>query len=194
MSCWRRSTTGLLKDLTRPTCRRLRRCWTRWDNAMPADMPSPVCRDRAIGQLSPCSGASAGGGAMMDFFEVLDQVIDLLRSRGRVSYRALRLQFNLDDDALEALKEELIEVQQLASDQDGKMLRWAGEAVTGGGSRRRASSPAAPRPIEAERRQLTVLLCDLVDSAAAGQPARSGRVARGGAGLSRDLRQGDRTL
>ncbi len=107
---------------------------------------------------------------MMDFFEVLDQVIDLLRSRGRVSYRALRLQFNLDDDALDALKEELIEVQQLASDQDGKMLLWAGEAVTGGEPRRRASSPAAPRPLEAERRQLTVLFCDGVGSTAlAGQ-------------------------
>jgi hypothetical protein len=33
----------------------------------------------------------------MDFFAVVDQVIELLRSRGRVSYRALRVQFNLDD-------------------------------------------------------------------------------------------------
>jgi class 3 adenylate cyclase len=107
---------------------------------------------------------------MMDFFEVLDQVIDLLQSRGRVSYRALGLQLNLDDDALDALKEELIEVQQLASDQDGKMLVWAGEAVTGGEPRRRASSPAAPRPLEAERRQLTVLFYDVVGSTAlAGQ-------------------------
>jgi hypothetical protein len=46
----------------------------------------------------------------MDLFAVLDQVIELLRSRGRVSYRALKVQFNLDDEALEALKAELIEV------------------------------------------------------------------------------------
>ena len=35
---------------------------------------------------------------MMDFYEVLDTVIDLLRSRPRVTYRVLKRQFNLDDD------------------------------------------------------------------------------------------------
>ena len=47
----------------------------------------------------------------MDFYEVLDQVIDLLRGRGRVSYRALKRQFDLDDEYVEDLKVELIEVQ-----------------------------------------------------------------------------------
>ena len=37
----------------------------------------------------------------MDFYEVLDQVLDLLRQRGRVAYRVLKLQFKLDDEALE---------------------------------------------------------------------------------------------
>ena len=32
----------------------------------------------------------------------------LLRQRGRVTYRALKLQFQLDDEQLDALKEELI--------------------------------------------------------------------------------------
>ena len=32
----------------------------------------------------------------MDFYTVLDQVVDLLRSRGRVSYRALKRQLALD--------------------------------------------------------------------------------------------------
>ena len=63
----------------------------------------------------------------MDFYEVLDQVIDLLRKRGRASYRALTMQFNLDDASLEVLKEELIEVHQLATDLDGKVLVWRGE-------------------------------------------------------------------
>ena len=31
----------------------------------------------------------------MDFYAVLDQVMDLLRQRGRVTYRALKLQFKL---------------------------------------------------------------------------------------------------
>ena len=60
----------------------------------------------------------------MDFYTVLDQVVALLRSRGRVSYRALKRQFALDDAYLDDLKAEIIEVQQLAVDQDGTMLVW----------------------------------------------------------------------
>jgi hypothetical protein len=58
----------------------------------------------------------------MDFYEVLDQIIALLRQRGRVSYHALKRQFDVDDAYLEDLKVELIEVQELARDHDGKML------------------------------------------------------------------------
>ena len=36
----------------------------------------------------------------MDFYEILDRVIALLKQRGRVSYRALKVQFDLDDEAL----------------------------------------------------------------------------------------------
>ena len=46
------------------------------------------------------------GGAVMDFLAVLDQVIDQLRQRGRLTYRTLKRQFELDDKALEDLKEE----------------------------------------------------------------------------------------
>ena len=48
----------------------------------------------------------------MDLFAVIDQVIEPLRSRGRVSYQALRVQFSLDDEALEALKELNTRLQQ----------------------------------------------------------------------------------
>jgi len=34
----------------------------------------------------------------MEFYAVLDQVVPLLRQRGRVTYRALKLQFTLDDN------------------------------------------------------------------------------------------------
>jgi hypothetical protein len=44
----------------------------------------------------------------MTFEEILDQALAMLQRRGRVSYRALRLQFKLDDDQLEALKDELL--------------------------------------------------------------------------------------
>jgi hypothetical protein len=116
----------------------------------------------------------------MNFEELLDQAIALLRRRGCVSYRTLRLQFSLDDMALEALKEELIEVHHLAVDQDGRMLVWVGTAgtisePTAAPPPRQAIAPAEPLPPasppsvappsqDAERRQLTVLFCDLVDS------------------------------
>jgi hypothetical protein len=40
----------------------------------------------------------------MDFYAVVEQVVALLRSRGRVPYRALKVQLQLDDEAIEALK------------------------------------------------------------------------------------------
>ena len=115
----------------------------------------------------------------MDFYAVLDQVLALLHQRGRVSYRALKIQFQLDDETLEAVKEELIEVHHLAVDQEGRMLVWTGAARPTAvapsppsppyAARHEdhppqpAASPAPPSP-DAERRQLTVLFCDLVDS------------------------------
>jgi class 3 adenylate cyclase/tetratricopeptide (TPR) repeat protein len=44
----------------------------------------------------------------MDFYEVLEQVIALLQRHGRVSYRALKRQFHLDEDYLEDLKEAIL--------------------------------------------------------------------------------------
>ena len=64
----------------------------------------------------------------MDFYTILDQAIDLLRQRQRVTYRALKVQFQLDDEILEALKDELIEAQQLARDENGRILVWTGDA------------------------------------------------------------------
>ena len=63
----------------------------------------------------------------MGFYDVLDQVIDLLRSRKRVSYRAVMREFDVDEAFIEDVKVELIEVQQIAVDQDDKMLIWTGE-------------------------------------------------------------------
>src|SRR5262245_16928189 len=116
----------------------------------------------------------------MDFYDILDQVIDILRSRGRMSYRALKRQFDLDDDYMEDLKEELIYSQRLAVDEDGRVLVWIGASATTpepastpptqtGVPQEIQSTPVAPLPsephtLEAERRQLTVMFCDLVES------------------------------
>jgi 3-deoxy-D-arabino-heptulosonate 7-phosphate (DAHP) synthase len=64
----------------------------------------------------------------MDLYAILDQVVDLLRQRQRVTYRALKVQFQLDDEALEALKDELIEAQQLTRDENGRILVWIGDS------------------------------------------------------------------
>ena len=38
----------------------------------------------------------------MGFYEILDQVVDLLRRRGRVTYRALKREFQVDEAFLVA--------------------------------------------------------------------------------------------
>jgi class 3 adenylate cyclase/predicted ATPase len=123
----------------------------------------------------------------MEFEEVLEQTIALLQRQGRISYGALKRRFKLDDAYLEDLKVELIEAQQLAHDENGRILVWSGGPVP--------TSPPTPEPVlqpshtsqqlhtqedrppgepayvarripAAERRQLTVMFCDLVDSTA----------------------------
>src|SRR5262247_839558 len=117
----------------------------------------------------------------MTFDEILEQVIALLKRQGRVSYPALKIRFSLDDEYLEALKAEIIEAQQLATDENGRVLVWAGNtaetsaaaslpvqatqppATQAQHSPQVAPLPTAPPP-DAERRQLTVMFIDLVDS------------------------------
>jgi hypothetical protein len=65
----------------------------------------------------------------MTFDEILEQALALLQRRGRVSYRALKLQFNLDDEYLKALAEEIIAIHQLPTDHEGSMLVWTGSTV-----------------------------------------------------------------
>src|SRR5919202_984576 len=74
--------------------------------------------------------SACAGGSPMDFYAILDQVLDVLRQRQRVTYRALKRQFNLDDDYLEDVKAELIQGQRLAVDEDGAVLVWTGDART----------------------------------------------------------------
>src|SRR5215510_16267717 len=110
----------------------------------------------------------------MTFEEILDQAIAMLQRRGRLTYSTLKRQFQLDDAALDDLKNELIEGQRLAVDERGNVLVWTGGAdvpqlrpspTTADVPPTPALPPAAAsRPPDAERRQLTVLFCDLVDS------------------------------
>jgi class 3 adenylate cyclase/predicted ATPase len=93
----------------------------------------------------------------MDFYAVLDQVVELVRSRGRVSYQALKLKFDLDDKHFQALKEELLYAHRATIRAEGSGFAWAEEHTV---------SPTTPQPPspEAERRHLTMMFCDLVGS------------------------------
>ena len=118
----------------------------------------------------------------MTFEEILDQAIAMLQRRGRLTYGTLKRQFQLDDAALEDLKNELIEGQRLAVDERGNVLVWTGAEVS-------APHPTTPpassqdRPplaytppylaekiltsrsaLEGERKQVTVLFADLKGS------------------------------
>src|SRR5499427_594339 len=80
----------------------------------------------------------------MTFEEILDQAIAMLQRRGRLTYGALKRQFQLDDAYLEDVKNELIEGQRLAVDEAGRVLVWTGEPA--------APEPDAPRGAEVESR------------------------------------------
>jgi class 3 adenylate cyclase len=118
----------------------------------------------------------------VDFVAVMDQVIALLRQRGRMTYRTLQRQFQLDEVALEDLKEELIYGQRLAMDEDGRVLVWTGVTGTTSPAAAAPTGTAAPTPLtytppylaekifmsrsalEGERKQVTVLFADLKGS------------------------------
>ena len=116
----------------------------------------------------------------MKFSEIVKQAVTLLQDSGRISYRALKREFDLDDETLDDLKEELIDIREVAADKDGKMLVWTGgtdasaqaSAPTASASSGQPTPPSTqPEPISldqagpaGERRQLTVMFCDLVGS------------------------------
>src|SRR5262245_32832536 len=113
----------------------------------------------------------------MDFVAAVDQAIALLRQRGRLTYRTLQLQFQLDAEHLEALKEELIKGQRLAADEDGAVLVWIGDAAAPPAPAMAPAPTQAPltytppylaekiltskSAMEGERKQVTVLFADL---------------------------------
>jgi class 3 adenylate cyclase/tetratricopeptide (TPR) repeat protein len=122
----------------------------------------------------------------MTFEEIVDQAIEMIQRRGRVTYRMLKRQFDLDDEALEDLKEEIIDAQRVAVEEDGRILIWTGDTqAVSPPTSIPVSEPIAdqnPPPIsytpkylteriltsrsalEGERKQVTVLFADIKDS------------------------------
>src|SRR5262249_3649786 len=124
----------------------------------------------------------------MTFDDILAQVLELLQREGRVSYRALKVRFQLDDDLLEAVKDELIYAKHLALDEENRVLVWAGEQTSASAppsapampafatspSTEQERAPLAYTPrhlaekilrarsaLEGERKQVTVLFADV---------------------------------
>lgn len=77
----------------------------------------------------------------MDFVAVVDQAIALLRQRGRLMYRTLQVQLQLDTEHLAVLTEARIEGQHRAVDAAGRVLVWNGASGA-------TASPAAPSSLE----------------------------------------------
>ncbi len=119
----------------------------------------------------------------MNLLEVISQVRRHLEENGRLSYRMLQREFELDGEALEELIEELVDIQGVAAREE-RALAWAGEASAA------AAAPSAAPParqverdprshtpkhladkilrsksaLEGERKQVTVLFADVKGS------------------------------
>ena len=79
----------------------------------------------------------------MTFYDTLEQALDMLRRRGRVSYRALQRQFDLDDDYLTDLKDEILYTQSDVVEDDDRGLVWTGTSA----ERKLDSQPEMDREI-----------------------------------------------
>jgi hypothetical protein len=67
----------------------------------------------------------------MDFYEVVRQATKLLQERGRLTYRTLKRQFDLDDEALEDLKDALLFSHPVV-DEDSRGMAWTGDPAPPG--------------------------------------------------------------
>jgi hypothetical protein len=80
----------------------------------------------------------------MDFDTLLDQAIALLQRRGRLTYGALQRQFKLDEAYLADLTAELIDGQQVAVDEGGKVLVWKSPGTSSSFPLNTTAQPQAP--------------------------------------------------
>ena len=118
----------------------------------------------------------------MTFNEVLSQTIAMLHQHGRVSYRALKRQFAIQDDYLEDLKDAILFAHPEVIDEEGRGLVWTGDAGTAAAATSAPVEPPGHAPLaytppylaekiltsrsalEGERKQVTVLFADLKGS------------------------------
>ena len=115
----------------------------------------------------------------MSFLETVRRARSHLEEQDRVSLRALKREFELDDDARDELVEELVDVQQVAV-REGQVLVWVGPArseppITELSSVERDPRDYTPKhladkilqsrsAVEGERKRVTVLFADVKGS------------------------------
>ena len=124
----------------------------------------------------------------MKISEIVTAARALLQDKGRASYRLLKMEFALDEEQLDVLREELIDIEEVAADKDGKMLVWVGDGVstsTPSDTQTPSQSPASYTPqhlaerilaeqaamesrgsANGERKTITALFADLKGSTA----------------------------
>jgi hypothetical protein len=126
----------------------------------------------------------------MDYDELVTKVIELLQREKRVPYRSLKRRFDVDDEYIEDLKIDLIEAKRFAVDENDRILVWVGEQVSLSPTLPSLTQESAASPpteqereplsytpkhlaekiltsrsaLEGERKQVTVLFCDLANS------------------------------
>jgi hypothetical protein len=123
------------------------------------------------------------------FSDILTQARAWLQREGRLRYRSLQREFELDDQALADLRDELIEGQRVAIDEEGKVLVWVGDgkapAAPTSSSQAQLQTPASYTPpylaeriraeqaaldargaIDGERKTITALFADIKGSMA----------------------------
>ena len=117
----------------------------------------------------------------MSFIETIERARALLERNSRLSLRALQREFDLDDETLEELVDELVDVQQVAV-RDGKVIGWAGHTASAATPGPDPTSESARDPrdytpkhladkilrsksaLEGERKQVTVMFADVKGS------------------------------
>ena len=124
----------------------------------------------------------------MKFSEMVEQARALLQRTGKITYRALKREFALDDEALADLKEELLYTHPHVADDAGRGLVWTGAPSVLSTEFQVPSAPRHPAPTtqppvsytpahlterirattvtDGERKTITALFADLKGSTA----------------------------
>jgi predicted ATPase/class 3 adenylate cyclase len=109
-------------------------------------------------------------GATIRFLDVVRDTLEIIEREGRVGRRALKRHLAVDDETFEDLIAEISGVRDAVLD-DGEVLVWKSPGNETAKSADPVPEADTKASFEGERRQLTIMFCDLV-----GSSAMSGRI------------------